>query len=551
MTRTAAAVVAGIAIVVAAPYGNQNRNALASQQTASAPRLVVIAVVDQMRFEYIDRFAPLWTAGLKRLSSEGAIFERAFYPYLNTVTCAGHATIATGALPYAHGIILNEWYQRQPRRRMSCTDDPSVESLPYTGAAEPIGHSAHRLRAATLGDRLRAASPASRVVTLSMKPRSTVMLAGHGGTAVTWFADSNVWGTSTAFTRRLLPEVEAFVKANPVDADREAVWDRVRDRGVYTGDDESAFERPRPAWTSLFPHPLAGKPGTAPAEFFNLWERSPYSDAYLGRMAAHLVRAYQLGQRETTDYLGISFSSLDYSGHDFGPDSHEVQDTLMRLDATLGEFLGMLDREVGRDRYVLGLSADHGASRIPEALEAGGVEAGRVVNAQVLKVAEAAMTAAHGAGPHVAQVEYTNVYLTDTARARAEQDPAFVQPLVAAVSKMPGVLRVFSSRGLDSKRASSDPIERAAALSHHVEESGDVVVVLRPNWIGTNTSAATHGSANEYDQHVPVVFLGTVFKPGRYTTPASPADLAPTLAAAVKLAMPGTDGRVLNDAFRR
>jgi hypothetical protein len=521
------------------------------QQRPTAPKLVVIVVVDQMRFEYFDRFAQHWTSGLLRFKREGAVFERAFYPYLNTVTCAGHATIATGTYPYAHGIILNEWYQRGARRRMSCTDDAAVKTVPYAPPPEPIGHSAHRLRTQTIGDRLRAVSSSSLVVTVSMKPRSTVMLAGHGATAATWFGDSNVWATSSAFASSPLPEIKTFVDANPVEADRAIVWNRLLPDEMYGGADENPFERPHAGWTSLFPHPLAGAPGTAADRFFDLWERSPYSDVYLGRLAAHLVRSFALGQREAVDYLAVSFSSVDYVGHDFGPESQELQDTLIRLDRTLGEFLAVLDKEVGRDRYVVGLSADHGVSRIPEMLSREGGDGGRVLNASVQKVAETAMTAAHGPGPHVALVEYTNLYLTDAARARAQADPSFIQPVLDAVARVPGVQRVFASGGLEWRRTSADAIERAAALSHHPQESGDVVIVLKPNWIGTSSSAATHGSAQPYDQHVPVMFLGSMFKAGRYAALASPADLAPTLASVVQLAMPDTDGRVLKEAIRR
>jgi arylsulfatase A-like enzyme len=514
------------------------------------PKLLVIVVVDQMRFDYLDRYRGLFTHGLRRLASEGALFERAFYPYLNTVTCAGHATIGTGTLPSTHGIIMNEWWQRAANRRMSCTDDPTVRSVPYVGAPERIGHSAHRLRVPTLADRLRDASPQARVVTLSMKPRSSVMLAGHGGTAVTWFGDSNSWATSTAFAPAPIPEIAAYVAQHPVDRDRAQIWDRGGEAGKYVGSDTSPYERPQSGWTSPFPHPLAGAPGAAEARFFELWERSPYSDAYLGAMAADLVHTFKLGQRDATDFLGVSFSSVDYVGHDFGPDSQEVQDALLRLDRTLGDFLAMLDVTVGRDRYVLGLSADHGVSPIPESIVASGGDAGRVTNAQVRRAAEDAMAAAFGPGPHVAHVEYTNLYLTDAARARASADPKTLQPVLDALAKVNGVLRVFPSQGLERKRESADPIERAAALSYFPGESGDVTIVLKPNWIGTDSSAATHGSHHPYDRHVPVIFLGKAFKPGRYSTPASPADLAPTLAATIKLPMPGIDGRSLLNVAR-
>jgi predicted AlkP superfamily pyrophosphatase or phosphodiesterase len=519
-------------------------------QTPPTPQLLVTIVVDQMRFDYIERYGKTWNAGLKRLVTEGAVFERALYPYLNTVTCAGHATIGTGAYPYRHGIILNEWYRRDAGRRMACTDDDQVKSVAYGWPAEPLGHSARRLRVPTLGDRLRAASPESRVVALSMKPRSAAMLAGHGGTAVTWFGDANAWGTSTAYTPRPIPEVQAFVEANPLERERTVVWERARDVSEYTGEDSSAHERGRPGWSATFPHPLAGAPGSAESRFFDLWERSQYSDAYLGRLAAHLIRTMKLGQRDVVDHLAISFSALDYVGHDFGPESHEVQDTLFRLDHTIGELLTVLDAVVGRERYVIGVSADHGVSRIPEALAAEGLEAGRVLNAQVLKAIEAAMVAAHGPGPHVTHVEYTNVYLTPSARARAAKDPAFIAPIIAAAEKLPGVERAFGAADLAEKRDSADPIERAAALSYHPEESGDVMVVLKPNWIGTNTSAATHGSARWYDQHVPVIFMGARVKAGRYTTAASPADVAPTLASTIKLTLSNIDGKVLGDALR-
>ncbi|MGQ0732630.1 MAG: alkaline phosphatase family protein [Acidobacteriota bacterium] len=510
-----------------------------------APTLLVILVVDQMRFDYLDRFHQFWTAGFKRLREEGAIFDRAFYPYLNTVTCPGHATIGTGAYPYAHGILLNEWWRRPANRRMACTDDEAVTPIPYGGSDEGIGHSAVRLRIPTLADRIRLASPTSRVVVASMKPRSTVMLAGHGGTAVTWFSDANVWSTSTAYAPGPVSEVQTFVAANPVERERPVVWDRLLDAQAYRQADDGLGERPPSGWTSRFPHPLNGVPGTPEHRFFDLWERSPYSDAYLGRMAAGLVDSFALGQRGVTDLLAVSFSAVDYVGHDFGPDSQEIQDTLIRLDRTLGDLFATLDAKVGRNRYAVGLSADHGVSGIPEQLTPGGINAGRVLGAEVRKVAEAALVAAYGPGPHIQHVEFTNVYFTDDARRRAAADPAWVSPAITAISRMDGVMRAFRSSGLDAARSSDDPVVRAAALSHVPDEGGDLVVVLQPNWIGSGSSAATHGSLQPYDQHVPVIFLGPAFAPGRYSNPASPADLAPTLASLVGVPIPGVDGKVL------
>jgi len=511
---------------------------------------LVIVVIDQMRSDYLERYKHFWKEGLARLLADGAVFERAAYPYLNTVTCAGHATIGTGAFPSTHGVIMNEWWQRDSGRRMPCTADPNVKSVVYAGEPERIGHSAARQRMPTLADRLREASPSSRVVSLSMKPRSAVMLAGHGGTAVTWFAETNTWATSTAFTPQPVPAVQAYVGGQPVDRYRGEIWNRLLDPSAYSGVDHGVGERPPLGWTPAFAHALSGAPDPRRDRFHDLWERSPYSDTELGELAAVLVKSLELGQRGVVDFLGVSFSALDYVGHNFGPDSHEVQDTLIRLDRTLGRFLTMLDETVGEDNYVLALSADHGVGVIPEALRSRGQDAGRVLNADVKKAAEAAMVAAHGPGPHIAHVEYTEVYLTDNTRELVTRQPDALEPLLAALERVPGVMRAMPTTDLPNKRSSADPAERAAALSHFPGASGDVQVILKPNWVGTDTSAATHGTFHSYDQRVPVVFFGNDIRSGRYHDAATPADIAPTLASLIKLALPGVDGRALTSALK-
>lgn len=541
MTLRLAAIMIALIVIGASPR---------TLAQGSRPRLLVMLVIDQMRFDYLHRFDLPWTHGLKRLATEGAVFEAAYYPYLNTVTCAGHSTIGTGSFPSTHGVILNEWWQRGVARRMQCTEDPNVTPVPFSGVPERLGHSAHRQRVPTLADRLRAASPTSRVVSLSLKPRSAIMMAGKSADGVAWFTERNAWGTSTAFSQSGLAAIRTYVLAHPVEQEAKGTWDRLLPADKYKGRDDGVGERPPRGWTAIFPHAFPDSASAPANQAVDLWERSPLSDAYLGRMAASLVRTLQLGQRDVVDFLAISFSSLDYVGHDFGPDSHEVQDMLLRLDRTLGALFDALDESVGRDRYVVGLSADHGVSEIPEALVARGEDAGRVLREDVHKVAEAAMVKAHGPGPHVAHVEYTEIYLTETARKRLAQEPSFIHPLIDAVQKMPGVDRVMPSAGLEKKRASQDPRERAAAISHYPGESGDAVVIYKMQWVSTNTSAATHGSMQRYDQHVPVIFLGRPFKPGRYSQPASPADLAPTLASLIKLNMPGVDGRAQTIALK-
>ena len=214
---------------------------LSGAQPGTAPKLLVIVVVDQMRYDYLERMRPYWTSGMKRLVTEGAVFEQNFYPYLNTVTCAGHATIGTGSFPSTHGIIMNAWWRGN--RNASCTEDATVRSIAYEPNGEAVGHSATQLLVPTMGDRLREKSPSSRVVTLSMKPRSAVMLAGHRG-VVSWLDDHDVWATSTAYAETPVPTVQAFITANPRERLRQEVWTRLHGADAYTGKDDAPGEAP-------------------------------------------------------------------------------------------------------------------------------------------------------------------------------------------------------------------------------------------------------------------------------------------------------------------
>lgn len=525
---------------------------LARQTNAPArPTLLVLVVVDQMRADYLTRYSAHWTGGLRRLVDDGARYEQTFYPYLNTVTCVGHATLGTGAWPNTHGIILNQWYRREEGRVRSCTFDPAARAVVYRGRPDGEGHSATQLRVPTLAERLRTRWPESRSVSLSLKPRSAIMMAGRGATAITWVGPGG-WQTSTAFTSAPLPSISSSVAAHPIDDDRTAVWERLRDAASYLGLDDGPGERPEHGWTRKFPHPLT-PPGATPAAFMELWQSSPYGDAALGAIAVSAISDFQLGQRDAVDFLGVSFSSTDLVGHDFGPDSHEVQDTLARLDRTLGTLLAALDAQVGRGKYVLALSADHGVATVPEVAAAAGLSAGRVPLGVVRATVDAALEDM-APGPPVARVEYTEVYLTDAVR--GQMTAARVAPALAALRAIPGVAAAIWTPDLARVTDLPPAVLAAVRASHVPDRSGDITIVPAPNWIlvpgldpagGTGT---THGSLHAYDQHVPLVFLGAPFAPGRYQAAATPADAAPTLAATVGLLFTGVEGRPLTASAR-
>jgi hypothetical protein len=239
---------------------------------------------------------------------------------------------------------------------------------------------------------------------MSLKARSAIGLAGHKGDFVTWFGDKNAWETSSVFTPAPIGWFLGYLKGNPADKDAEKIWERTLPVERYKGDDDAPGERGAGGWTATFPHAL-GKAGDA--AYYAHLQQSPYMDEQLEAMAEAAVDQIHLGTEDRTDFLGVSFSSLDVVGHTYGPRSHEIQDMLVRLDITLGKLLDYLDKKVGAGNYVLGLSADHGVADLPEQNPAGGRQPAQTIRA----VMEAAMQPAFGGDePFIAAISGGDIY---------------------------------------------------------------------------------------------------------------------------------------------
>ncbi len=542
MKRKCVAIGAALAVVVAG-------GALPATHAQGGPKLVVLLMVDQMRADYLDRYGDNLAHGLKRLTTQGAYFTNAALPYMNTVTCAGHATAATGTFPYQHGLIMNAWINRELEVSETCTEDPAANIVGY-GPLKGSGDSAKRLIRPTLADLLRQ-ERGGRVVSLSLKARSAIGMAGHGGEAVVWFDDRGGFVSSTAFARTPEPSILAFIKAHPIEAAKGTEWTRTLPEARYQYVDDITSERPSLGWGVTFPHAL----GTDDATFYGRWQQSPLSDEYLEQMAEAAIDGMHLGAGQGTDFLGISFSTLNLVGHVFGPRSHEVQDVIVRLDATLGRLLDCLDARVGKDNYVLALSADHGVSDIPEQ-----VNGARLATAEpVVRVIDEALRGIFtdapprttrqlikpflGGGLYVAGVTNTDVYFRAGVYDRIKKDERAMSAVIDALGEIPAIARVLRGDTLttDAARQSTDSFVRAAALSYVAGRSGDLVLVLHENAV-LSASAANHGTAYDYDRQVPLIFYGPGIRVGRYDTPASSADIAVSLAARVGLTIPSADG---------
>jgi predicted AlkP superfamily pyrophosphatase or phosphodiesterase len=509
----------------------------------------VILVVDQMRADYIDRFQKDWNAGLKRLVAQGAWFSRAAYPYLNTYTCTGHATIGTGTFPNVHGITQNNWWDRAAGANVTCTADPDARAVPYGGRAGP-GDSARRLQVPTYADVMRTQRSA-RVVALALKERSAIMLAGHAADAATWMEDTG-WATSSVYSLTPVPAVKAFLDSHPLSADSGKSWNRLLPQASYPQADDDLSEKPPAGWTRTFPHVLKSAGTPIDQTFVSQWERSPFADAYLGQFASALVRSMQLGKREGTDVLAISFSSPDLIGHAFGPDSQEVEDTYAHLDRTLGTLFDTLDTFVGRDQYVVALSADHGVTPSPERATAAGRDAGQLSATTLAALINSRAQAALGDGKYVARLTGNDVYFERGMYEKLAGNPQAMRSVVDALVATPGIAAAFPAERVRGGANARDPLLKSAALSYFPGRSGDLIVIPKPGWIFTLSGASTtHGTASADDQRVPILFYGSRIKSGVYPQPATPADIAPTLAAVTGATLPGVAGQVLRVALQR
>jgi predicted AlkP superfamily pyrophosphatase or phosphodiesterase len=529
-----------------------------ASQAPARPKLVVLLVVDQMRGDYVDKFLPQWTGGLKRLVEEGAWFRDAAYPYADTETCVGHATISTGAFPATHGMVANAWWDRKDQKMVTCTadPDPSVKNIGYAGAIPKGADTAWRMAVPSFAEELKfQTSGATRIVTFSLKARAAITMAGHKAEAATWF-DGGAWVTSSTYGT--LPFMEEQAKSHPAKADFGKTWSLSLPESAYWYSEKALGAVPPEGWDLTFPHPLRGKSGAGEPDsmFFEQWASSPYADTALTELAEKAVDALNLGKAAGTDFLAVSYSSVDYVGHKFGPRSREIQDILVRLDKDLGELFAHLDKRVGRGNYVVALSADHGVVPIPEDMQRTGSDAGVLHLPELQERIEKALEPFHYAKPAVAQISGSDIYFPSGVYDKLQQDRAALQAVFDAALAQPGVAAIYRAEELRDRPTTQSSSPRAFANSYFPGRSGDLFILPKPYWLMDSTPLGKprsygtgHGVPYNYDQHVPVLLMGFGIQPGQYFQSITPADIAPTFAALCGITLSSRDGHVLAEAL--
>src|ERR1700680_2802465 len=496
---------------------------LPAPKSPAKPKLVVMLVVDQMRGDYVDKFLSQWSGGLRRLVDEGAWFRNGAYPYAALEPCVAHATISTGALPATHGMVANAWWDRAAQKMVTCTADPNTKNVGYAGVSAKGGDSAWRMELPSFAEELKfQTNGATRVVTFSLKARAAITMAGHKADAVTW-ADGGGWVTSSAYGA--MPFVEQYAKAHPIRDDYGKTWTRTLPDGSYWYDEKATGAVAPDGWDLTFPHPLRGKgAGNEPdAAFYEQWASSPFADSYLTRFAETAVDSLGLGQGGGTDFLGVSYSSVDYVGHEFGPRSWEVQDVLVRLDKDLADLFAHLDKKIGRGKYVVALSADHGVAPIVEDMQKTGADVGILRLAELQDRIEKALEPFNFPKPAVARINGSDLYFAPGVYDRLRQDDKAMRAAIDAAQAQPGVAEIFRAEQVQNRPATQSPTRMALADSYYPGRSGDLFIIPKPYWLmdrnppGKNRSyGAGHGVPYNYDQRVPILFMGFGIRHGEY-----------------------------------
>jgi predicted AlkP superfamily pyrophosphatase or phosphodiesterase len=521
MTRLLSTLLAAGAVLHAAAAGAQ------TPAPPSPPTLVVFITVDQLRTDYFDRYGAQLTGGLHRLATGGAFFTNAYYDHATTETAPGHAVTMSGRYPRSTGIVRNN----------AGVQDPQAPLIGGGGApASPF-----RFRGSTLTDWLRSRDPRSRTLSVSRKDRGAILPVGRQPQDVYWYAADGRFTTSTYYRDTLPGWVQRFNDKRAPLRLAGASWTPLLPDSAYSEADSVAVEANGKDF--VFPHLIPADTIEAARQLPDF----PQMDSLTLALALDGLRAMELGTGPATDVLAVSLSTTDAIGHRYGPDSKELHDQILRLDRSLGAFLDSLYTLRDSARVVIALTADHGVAPYPQlhfAGEAGAVEFGDL-RPTVARYTEA--LARRGLDSTAFDFEYGMLFTDRAAFARAGVDADSVLRAFAADARaVPGVLRVDMVRDLAKADTTRDAIARRWYHSLPPDLPVAAVVTLKPYVYWAGVTYATHGTPHDYDAHVPVIFYGPAFKPGRYTERAAVVDMAPTLAAVV--GVPPTervDGRVL------
>jgi hypothetical protein len=489
---------------------------------------------DQFRYDYLTRFRTEYTGGIKRLLTDGAVFTNANLEHYPTVTAIGHATMLSGATPSVSGIIGNDWFDRETGATVTSVSDTTVKPL---GSSKELAASPRRLLVSTVGDELKMASrlprgaeDAPRVFGVSLKDRSAILPVGRGADGAYWWdTTTGSFVTSTFYLREAPEWVRTFNERQPGDAHAGASWTTLSTPSIS----------------------LRQLPTERGAALYNAVYGSPFGNELLLDFAVELLSHEQLGRRNTTDLLSVSFSSNDSVGHTYGPESPQVRDIAVRTDRAIGRLLNQVDKTIGLQHTIVAFTTDHGVAPVPESLRDRGLPGGRLTTKELFEPIQQALSSRFGEGKWLMATAGSAPYFNYELIEKLQLDAVEVRRVAAAVAmKVPHVARVYTRDQLLRGDVQNDRIGTRVLRGFNARRSGDLEIILEPYWM-RQAQGTTHGTPYNYDAHIPLILMDRRVRPGEYSDQVALNDLAPTLATLLGVEIPaGSSGRVLTEALR-
>jgi predicted AlkP superfamily pyrophosphatase or phosphodiesterase len=517
-------------------------------QAQDRPKLVVGIVVDQMKMEYLYRFSDDFSPnGFKRLMNKGFVFHNAHFNYMPTYTGPGHASIYTGATPSVNGIVGNDWYSRSSGKDRYCTDDESVKTI-GDGTKKEGAMSPKNLISTTITDELRLGTNfKGKVIGMSLKDRGAILPAGHFANWAFWYSGTGAFISSTFYGEKLPDWVTEFNNEKNYLPYINKGWSLLKPTADYNESlpDDNPYEgKLYNSEKPVFPYNLKQMYDKHGAE---VMRSTPFGNNLLADFAKKAIEKEELGKDNITDFLTVSFSSTDYVGHILGPRSMELQDTYLRLDLTIADFLDYLDKTVGKDNYLLFLTADHACAENAAHLKDNKYDVKNIPTKDISKSLKEFSTATYGEN---IMIEYSNfnIYFNKELLKSKGLDLVKVkQDFKAFLMTQEQVKKVYTEEEILASTG-NDFYLNLIANGYDASQNGDLVVLDKPGYIEYGATGTSHGTPYAYDTHAPLLFYGWKIKPGESFDKKEITQIAPTLALKLKVEMPnGTESKVLEE----
>ncbi|PKQ43534.1 alkaline phosphatase PafA [Confluentibacter flavum] len=535
-----------VVFVVSLSCKAQNNVSKVVETNTSNPKLVVGIVVDQMRYDYLTRFYNKYgEGGFKRIINEGFNCKNNHFNYVPTKTGPGHASVFTGTTPKYHGIIGNDWYDKKLKQKVYCVEDDSVTSVGSNDAEGKV--SPHRLLTTTFADENRLFTQMrGKTIGIALKDRGSVLPAGHTANAAYWFNYENDgngnWISSSFYMNEMPKWVKDFNDSNITESYFKE-WNTLYDINTYTesGSDLNTFEGGfKGKETATFPYDLAGLKDDNGG--FNIIAESPYGNSLTSDFAIAAINGEELGADDITDVLTVSYSSTDKVGHNFGPDSKEIEDTYLRLDKDLERLLNALDNKVGKGNYTLFVTADHAAPNAINYMKSVKVPSGFFNESVMQKELNAFLNGKYGLSNVILSRINNQLFLDYQQLEEHKLDLQTIKKEIALkLLSYELIDKVYVTSAINHFENTSGDIELLLSNGHNQKRSGDILYVFDPfvlNSASWNKTGTDHGTGLNYDTHVPLLFFGKGIKHGETLQKTEITDIAPTMSALLGISFP-------------